>query len=320
MEKNTPLVSICMPANNAGKYISDAVNSILHQTYQNIELIIVNDGSTDHTKKILEKFKDNRIKIFHTDNNGQCAAANLAFKNSTGTYIKFMDADDLISNQFIENQILLLNNSKDEIATASWGRFYNDDLSKFIIDENNIIKEDCKPLEWLIKSMTDKQVMLQCGLWLIPRNILNKSGLWDESLSLINDFEFFIRTLLSAKNIKFTPDAILFYRSGLQSSLSSGKTKKAALSAFKSTEMGTSYILSVENSSRTRQLSANCYQTFVYSFYPNYKMLTNLAEKRIQNLGGATMIFPSGGWTKILVNLFGWKASKIMKALILKYF
>src|ERR1044071_8840378 len=100
MDRNRkgPLVSICMPAYNAAKYIDATLESILNQTYENIEIIVVNDGSTDGTKEILTKYshRDN-IRILHTENRGQCVAANKAYEQASGEYIKFFDADDIMS-------------------------------------------------------------------------------------------------------------------------------------------------------------------------------------------------------------------------------
>ena len=125
-----PLVSVCMPAYNAEKYIAKAIESILNQTYPNIELIICNDGSTDGTKNILEEYKEQKnITIIHTANAGQCTAANNAFKNSTGKYIKFFDADDKLSLDHIALQVEKLNNTTNCIAAGTISRFFNDDLS-----------------------------------------------------------------------------------------------------------------------------------------------------------------------------------------------
>jgi len=309
-----PLVSICMPAYNAGKYIGDAVTSILKQSYSNWELIIVNDGSTDDTVQQLEKITDSRIKVFHQENKGQCSAANQAFHLSKGNLIKFMDADDLISSNYIENQVKCLRDETNAIATASWGRFYNDDLNTFKLNDD-IIKQDCKPIDWLIQLMDKAQAMMQCALWLIPREVLDRSGLWDESLSLINDFEFFIRVLLCTHEVKFTDDAILYYRSGLDNSLSRLKSREGVESAFNSINKGTSYMLGYENSHRVKKAAANSLQSFVYTFYPYQKDLTSIAEKRIRDLGGSTIPFPAGGYTKILRDILGWKLTKGIKAL-----
>src|ERR1700754_526821 len=238
MEKSTPLISVCMPAYNAGEYIADTIKSIIDQSYANWELIIVNDGSTDDTAAILNQLTDARIKVFHQENKGQCAAANQAFQLSKGKLIKFMDADDLLSPNYIQNQVSAINGDDDVIAFAAWGRFYNNSLATFRLDDE-FLKSTMKPVNWLIASMTGKQVMLQCALWLIPRRILEVSGLWNETLSLINDFEFFIRVLLCARELRFTDDAILYYRSGLAQSLSATTSAKGAESAYHSINLGT---------------------------------------------------------------------------------
>lgn len=321
MEENrldNPLVSICMPAYNAEAYIYEAVNSILEQSYRNLELIIVNDGSTDRTGEIIEEIKDSRIKLIHTNNKGQCTAANHAFYKSTGDLIKFMDADDLISNDFIQLQVNCLKGREDAVASANWGRFYKNDLKTFQLS-GDIIRSDCNPIDWLVTSMYNKQAMMQCGLWLIPRNILNSAGLWNENLSLINDFEFFIRVLLNSKKIRFTENAILYYRSGMENSLSKLKSRKGAESAYNSISLGTESMLKHENSIRVRKIAADCFQKFIYTFYPYHSQLTSNAEHRIKNLGGSNISFSAGGVTYFVASLIGWKLTCILKKRILKY-
>jgi glycosyltransferase involved in cell wall biosynthesis len=315
MEKSGPLVSVCMPAYNAGKYIAEAVRSVLNQSYINWELIIVNDGSTDDTAAILNQFTDPRISIHQQENSGQCAAANKAFDFSKGLLIKFMDADDMISPGYIAEQVKRIGESEGVIASAAWGRFYNDDLSSFKLNED-LIRQDCKPIDWLVSSMDNKQAMMQCALWLIPRVVLEKSGLWDERLSLINDFEFIIRVLLCAAEIRFAENAVLYYRSGIQNSLSSLKSHNGAQSAYDSINMGTSYMLNFEPSNRVKSVCAGCFQNFVYSFYPYHKALIKLAEQKTKELGGVTSIFPSGGYTRLLQKIIGWKNVKKLKLLL----
>ncbi|MGN8071257.1 glycosyltransferase family 2 protein [Mucilaginibacter sp. 22184] len=314
MEKDTPLVSVCMPAYNAGKYITDTVSSITSQSYTNWELIIVNDGSTDNTAGILKQLTDPRIKVFHQENKGQCAAANQAFQLSKGTLIKFMDADDLISPHFIAEQVHRLGSCKDAIASASWGRFYDDDLQTFKLSDD-MITHDCKPIDWLANSMYNRQSMMQCALWLIPRELLDQSGLWNEELSLINDFEFFIRVLLCARQVLFTPKSILYYRSGVANSLSSLQSRAGAVSAYKSIDQGVSHLLSFEGSPRIKKIGADCFQTYIYMFYPYHKDLIHNAELRVRELGGSNSPFPAGGITRIMAKTFGWKLTKRIKAL-----
>ncbi|GGE44387.1 glycosyl transferase family 2 [Pedobacter psychrotolerans] len=313
--KDFPLVSICIPAYNAAKYIAETLNSVFLQTYENIEVIIVNDGSEDDTLEILNNYTSNKVIVINQENRGQCAAANRAFEQSNGDYIKFLDADDLLSANFIEDQVIALRNTSNVIASASWGRFYNNDVNTFKLSTEEVWK-DMKSIEWLKTSLASGNNMMQCGLWLIPRNILLISGLWDERLNLINDFEFFIRVLLKSKEIRFVKDAILYYRSGIENSLSNQKTKKAYESAYLSISLGLEYLLNYENSNLIRKIAADIYQNLSYDLYLNHPKLYTLVTQKIKQLGGSRLPFPAGDKTRILVNIFGWKLVKFTKNLM----
>ncbi len=106
-----PLVSVVMPVYNCEKYISEAIESILNQTYKNLELIVVDDGSTDGSREIIDKIaiKDNRLKIFsHKKNKGISKALNKAISNSKGKYIARLDSDDVSLPQRLEKQVYIL--------------------------------------------------------------------------------------------------------------------------------------------------------------------------------------------------------------------
>lgn len=101
---NTPLVSIIVPVYNTEKYISECLHSLIQQSYSHIEIIAVDDGSTDNSLKILNDIsaKDKRLKVFSQPNQGVSAARNLALSKATGEYIMFVDADDWIDSSTIE--------------------------------------------------------------------------------------------------------------------------------------------------------------------------------------------------------------------------
>ncbi|MGN6617069.1 MAG: glycosyltransferase family 2 protein [Ilyomonas sp.] len=310
-----PLVSVCIAAYNAENYIEQTLNSLYEQSYPHIEIIVVNDGSKDSTLNLLKKQQKHNLVIINQDNKGQCAAANTAFKHAKGELIKFMDADDLISRDFIKNQVERLNGRNNAIASASWGRFSKDDLSDFQLNYEKVWK-DMKPIDWLVESLWEGPNMMQCALWLIPRGILESSGIWDERLSLINDFEFFIRVLLASEDILFTKDAFLYYRSEISDSLSKQKTRKALESAYLSITLGIEHLLSFEDTLRVRKVCADYFQLWKYEFYPNHPDLFFGAEKRIEELGGSQIEFPAGGMTKLFTVFLGWKRTKKLKAVL----
>ncbi len=155
--------------------------------------------------------------------------------------------------------------------------------------------------------------MMQCAIWLIPRNILEKSGLWDERLSLINDYEFFIRVLLHAKAVRYTRGAKLYYRSGVSNSLSRTKSRKALESAFLSVSLGTRWLLQAENSERTRRVSADVFQVWAYNFFPSCLDLCLKAEEAVKTLGGSKVRISGGRVLKLLTGICGWKTAKFIQ-------
>lgn len=303
---NKSLVSVCMPAYNAERYISEAISSILNQSHQNIELIIVNDGSTDNTLSVIKSFSDSRIKYFSTANLGQCTAANKAFELSSGNFIKFFDADDVLSPNLLEAQLAVLDDNETEISSTKWGRFRNNDLQTFKLNKEDCWK-DMQPVDWLVSSWQKGEPMMQCGLWLIPRKILYKSGLWDEKLTLINDFDFFTRVILASKKIRFAEKGTLYYRSGISNSLSSRTTEKAVKSAILSSSMATKHLLNRENSERTRRVAANCLINLVYQYGIQYPKIIEPVEQQVKVLNAHNVSFKGGLIIRFISILFGWK-------------
>lgn len=103
-----PLISVIVPVYNAEEYLRDCINSILSQTFKNFEVILVNDGSSDNSGEICDKYSrlDSRVQVIHQENQGAASARNAGIKISKGDYICFVDADDLIHSQMLE---ILLN-------------------------------------------------------------------------------------------------------------------------------------------------------------------------------------------------------------------
>ncbi len=110
---NIPLISIITPAYNSEKYISDAINSVLSQSYSNWEMIIADDCSTDNTASIINHFVDPRIKYIRlNENSGAAVARNTALENANGNFIAFLDADDIWKPEKLEKQLIFMQTNK----------------------------------------------------------------------------------------------------------------------------------------------------------------------------------------------------------------
>lgn len=308
-----PLVSIIIPVYNAEKFLHETLVSVINQTYENIEIICVNDGSTDNTRLVLEKFKD-KIKIVEQENRGQCAASNNGLKRCNGEYIKFLDADDIINKEHIELQLKRLNGRKDALASCEWGRFYNGNFQSAIFKPEPVWK-DMKSFDWIMTALKQESDMMPGWLWLIPHAILTKTDGWDERLSLNNDFEFSIRLLLHATEVLFANGAKLYYRSGLVNNLASTFTRSAVESALLTTDLGCEYILEKRNDSYTRQLIANRYQLWIYRIYPEHRPLLSEFENRVKTYGPGSIKMEGGRVFLMLSNLFGWRIARRLQIL-----
>jgi glycosyltransferase involved in cell wall biosynthesis len=302
------LVSIIIPVYNAEKYLEETLTSIFNQTYKNIELICVNDGSTDDSLTILEKY-DSQLTIINQKNAGQCVASNKGLELAKGDYIKFFDADDIMNPEHIELQVKKLNGRTDAIASCEWGRFYANKPEQAVFKPEPVWK-DMPSLLWLKKSLYQKNDMMGAWLWLIPKQILTKTGGWDERLGLNNDFEFSTRILLQANEVLFTPGAKVYYRSGLENNLAGSKSKDAYQAALLSTDLGCSYLLKHDASDGMKRLCANRYQIWLYRIFPQYPSITKEIETKVKSLGGSSLAMEGGKVFKILQSYLGWKLAK----------
>lgn len=131
MKNNNKLISIIVPVYNMEKYIDKCINSIINQTYKNIEIIIVDDGSTDKSSKIIDKYKkiDKRIKFYHKKNGGLADARNYGLEKATGEYIGFVDSDDYIENNMYEKLYNNLIKYKADISVVNYNLVYEKDFN-----------------------------------------------------------------------------------------------------------------------------------------------------------------------------------------------
>lgn len=309
------MISVIISAYNASEYIARTIESVLKQTYADLEIIVVNDGSTDNTLEMAQGFESKGVTVLSQENKGQDAALNFGFKHSKGEYIKFMDSDDLLNPQAIEIQMKTLNGSKEHVAYGEWARFYIDDPATADFTPLDYWK-DMKPLDLL--TARPEGVMLQCGIMLVPRTLIEKAGLWDERLILFNDTEFFTRVLLASKGMRFSPGARLYYRSALSASISAGRTRKYFESTFLATQLMASHLLAVEDSYRIRNLITNTFLSQYYRMYPEFPDLVKAHEKEIAFYGEGS-IKPDGGKVfRMLKRFFGWKTARRIQSFFYK--
>ena len=283
-----PLVSVLIPAYNAERYLAEALDSVLAQTWPNIEVVVVDDGSKDATLEVARRYESTVVRVIaQPENRGQTAALNRALADARGDYVQYFDADDVMEPGKIESQVRrLADEPEGTIATAAWARFYDDDFGTATFKRGHDWRAYEEPLAWLIHDWTGHGTMPP-GAWLYPRSVVEQIGPWHEELTLNNDMEYFTRAVLASRKIAFCPDARWYYRSGNES-LSQRKDEPALRSQFEVVRLSTERMLEVEDSLRTRHACACYWQSFLFMAYPQVPGLVREAEERIEALGGGS--------------------------------
>lgn len=305
---SVPLVSIIIPCHNAARWLAQTLESALAQTWAHKEIILIDDGSTDGSLEIARRFEPRGVLVHSQPNSGQCAACNQGLRLAKGSFIKFFDADDLLSPNHLALQVAALVGRPGCLAYGEWARFHTLPTEALFTPRPGW--HDSGPIDWLVEIWTDAQPMMQCAQFLIPRELLERAGGWDERLSLINDFEFFTRLTLASRGIVFTRDARLYYRSGQPGTLSRQRSATAWHSAYLSSTLAVSQLLSAEDSARTRRVGAAILQNLVYDMYPNMPRLVAELERRIADLGGSDLKPLGGGGFRLMRGFTGWKFAR----------
>lgn len=280
-----PLVSILIPAYNAEKWIGITIESALQQTWPNKEIIVVDDGSKDNTLSILKTYKSASCKIISQENKGASAARNLALSQAQGDWIQWLDADDILAPDKIENQLKKANsnNSSKILYSSAYGLFYyRYKKSKFYPDN---LWQDLLPLEWMIIKFRD-HLWMSMNAWLISRTLTDKTGKWNENLSLNDDGEYICRIVSACENIVFVKEAVSYCRIGNVNSLSSRRSYKACTSQFMSHKYCIEQLCKMENSERTKQASLNSLQECLIHYYLDYPDITKKVFNLAKELNG----------------------------------
>jgi glycosyltransferase involved in cell wall biosynthesis len=308
-----PLVSILIPCYNAEPWLAETLESALAQTWPHTEIIVVDDGSRDRSLEIAHSFAALGVKVIPQENQGVCVARNRAFQESTGDYIQYLDADDLLAPDKIERQIAQLSQGNDNcVAAGEWVKFYQEPAEAEFIPEP--LWADRDPVDWLTTAWQNNW-MMNPGVWLVPRSVAEAAGPWNEKIFLDDDGEYFCRVLLASEGIRFCWGAKAYYRTGLSDSLSRGKSDRAKASRFYALELCMTHLLTVEDSPRTRKACANRFQRFFYEVYPDIPHICAQAEQKVKELGGSDVQPVIGSKLKPLCAVIGWRRAKKVQKL-----
>lgn len=231
MENKDNLVSIITPCYNSKPYIQKTIESVLQQTYKNIEYIIIDDGSNDGSWEIIKSY-GSKINSFQTKNLGACHARNLGYKKTIGHYLLFLDSDDIISKDMIHELVKITSDYPESIIASPWSRIKKNGV-KWVERDTGVEKlppENDPILGWI-----SGWYFPPCSiLW--PKKVYSELGGWDESLYANQDGDIMLRALLNGAELRVSNRGKSFYRIHDDHTMSISKdiaSKKALVSRMK---------------------------------------------------------------------------------------
>jgi len=200
MKRILDLVSVIIPCYNHGKLIHEAIGSILNQTYQNFEIIVVDDGSDEHrTVRILDKLDFPKTTVYRKTNGGPASARNFGIQKSRGQYILTLDADDQFHPTFLDKSVQILN-AGPEIGMVT--------SNKIIFYKNKYIKEEKKGgniSQFIIKNEANASLLFRYQCW-------EDTNGYDENIPGFEDWEFAIGVTNAGWIIYSIPEYLFFYK------------------------------------------------------------------------------------------------------------
>lgn len=208
------LVTIIMPLYNAEQYLEDTILSILNQSYKKIELILINDGSTDNSLDIClyYKEKDERIKLINTPNQGVSHARNIGIKESQGQYIMFCDADDLYHNEFVRTMVENLESNQSDLCVCKYMNFkHKEEFDNVELSNNKLNYENQNDIYKVI--LFEHEISGYVWNKIFLREIILDHNLhFNHLVHEVEDLLFVIQYLRYTKKMTQIESQLYFYR------------------------------------------------------------------------------------------------------------
>jgi hypothetical protein len=298
-----PDASILIPCRNARATVAATLDSALAQEGIEKEVIVVDDGSTDGSLEVAKGYESRGVRVIEGPRVNASAARNRALRESRGRYLQFLDADDLLGPDKIRRQITVLQECPGFVASSRWGRFRDAVVDAVFANDSQL--HDWTPSGWLLAHCSGQ--MMHPAAWLVPREIAEKAGPWDEALTLNDDGEYFSRVVAASQGIKCVPEAVSYYRTSPAPTLSKRRGEVAFASLWQSLHKTSDVMLALQDSAASRQSVADMYQRFIYEVYPSAAIERAAAAEMVSRLGGSAVPPPFGPASRLLAKLIGWR-------------
>lgn len=215
------MISVIIPIYNAKEYLKRAIDSVLNQDYEDFELILVNDGSTDHSLEICEEYEkaDARVRVITKKNGGVSSARNLGIKEAKGEYITFLDADDFLENTALSKMNSIMEKGDVDIACFGYKLVSNNSQSAVLSGVNILISDHNDYFNYYNKIEVNAGFNTACAK-VYKLSLIRKNNLFFvENISILEDISFVFRALRYSKNVIFDSSCIYNYYQSERESL-----------------------------------------------------------------------------------------------------
>lgn len=302
-------MSVLIPLYNAEQYIEDTIIRLKKQTYPNIEVIIVDDHSTDKSLKIAQKYVSEQVHVYVNPKKGGNSARNYAFLQSRGEYVKFIDADDFCSDNMIKSQMerILSEGTRQTVVFSPVRMYYPD--GQLFVPPRGIDRDYVPSIELLLDIWRGKGFNCpHCHL--MHRSLVNKVNGWNENIIKNQDGEFFARIYAAAdKALAVDSEYAVWWQTG--SGVSTQMSLRAIESVCETHCIISDLIYSYRNDEETRKICGRFIGAYVFFNYPLIKPLLPQIETYCEKTN-TVLYFPKQRRISILKALLGWKIAAII--------
>jgi len=278
-----PKISVIIPTYNYGKYIERAIDSVLEQSYRSFEIVVVDDGSTDNTRLIIERKDKEKVRYFYQENKGASAARNKGVKESKGKYLIFLDADDALGKNQMFSFEKLSKEHPNEVIYCNWKKYleHNGEYQQIYCGES--FKENDLLDSWLKGFF----IANSCILW--PKRVIKYLRGWDETLLANQDGDIAMRALIGGFKFYYCPGVYAWIRarsSDETCSLSGSISREALNSRLKVTRKIEKLIKEKGLLKKYRKALSESYYTLARGHWKNQPDFARICYKHYKRVYG----------------------------------
>ncbi len=315
------MVSVIIPVYNCGESLHRTMRSVLDQTYPEIEVILVDDGSTDNSYAFAKQYESDRVKILQQKNAGAAVARNRGLAIAKGEYIQFLDAGDVLDKAKIAAQVSVLQNQPGKVAVCNYKQFTTEEelTNNVYPDQSSFIYSSDDPQDFLINLWGGKGELnfIQTNCWLVPKTIIERSGGWRAYRCPDDDGEFFARVLLASEGIVYVPGVYNYYHIAASGAnqLSRSKDKKYLQNTLLTIDLKHQYLVRSGHHPYIKKAIASQYLRFAVDMFPAQKILSAIAYKRYSSLNEKVKVPVLGGRIiELIKTIFGWRVARLTRS------